>query len=398
MTTTNGANPSLFSRGVAALRAGDITGAKALLQQAVTLNSRDKDSWLNLALAEQALKNPEGELAALEEVLKIEPRTMVALLLKGGAYERLGDIKKAGQAYSSALQVAPPFEQVPNELQPAIRRAVEISRKIAVEREAFIRDQMAAARAGHDPKTLRRFEEALDVVVGRKAIYRQRPLLMFWPGLAPLQFFPREDFPWLDEIEASTDDIKSELLEVLRQDKDMVPYINYSDSMPLDQWRELNRSPNWSAYHLIKDGVRVEEHCQLCPKTVAAVGKADFPVIPGQSPVAMYSILKPHTTIPPHTGATNIRLVCHLPLIVPDKCLYRVGNDERKWEVGKAWIFDDTIEHEARNDSDQVRVVLIFDVWNPHLNEAERELAPKLLNSMFEFNGGDEPTNAEAWN
>ena len=42
-------------------------------------------------------------------------------------------------------------------------------------------------------------------------------------------------------------------------------------------------------------------------------------------------------------------------------------------------VFDDTIEHEAWNDADETRVILIFDVWNPLLSEAERELISALL-------------------
>ncbi len=387
MQSTAFDNQTLYNQAIDALRAGDPRKGKALLEQALAANPNDMNAWLNLALAEQNLGDFPAELKALEEVLKREPRTLVALLLKGGHFERMGDTKKAAQAYSNALAVAPPFDQVPNELKPAIRRAHEVTRKLAVEREGYLRETIAQAYGGHNARDLRRFDEALDVVVGKKALYRQNPLLLFWPGLPAIQFFPHEDFPFLDAVEAATDDIKAELLEVLRQDKGMVPYINYDDSMPLDQWRELNRSPSWSAYHLLKDGARIEEHCAQCPKTVEAVSHVPSPPIPGQSPVAMYSILKPRTKIPPHTGATNIRLVCHLPLIVPEKCAFRVGNDTREWVPGKAWVFDDTIEHEAWNDSDKVRVVLIFDTWNPLLNEAERELAPILVKGMFDFMG-----------
>jgi aspartate beta-hydroxylase len=35
-------------------------------------------------------------------------------------------------------------------------------------------------------------------------------------------------------------------------------------------------------------------------------------------------------------------------------------------------VFDDSIAHEAINQSDHTRVVLIFDTWNPYLGEAER--------------------------
>ena len=63
-----------------------------------------------------------------------------------------------------------------------------------------------------------------------------------------------------------------------------------------------------------------------------------------------------------------------MPLIVPPGCGFRVGGETRVWEEGRAFVFDDTIEHEAWNDSDALRAVLIFDVWNPHLSDGEREL------------------------
>ena len=82
----------------------------------------------------------------------------------------------------------------------------------------------------------------------------------------------------------------------------------------------------------------------------------------------------PRTHIPPHTGVTNTRLTVHLPLIVPPNCGFRVGSETREWVPGKAWVFDDTIEHEAWNRSDAPRAVLIFDIWNPILTAAERDL------------------------
>jgi aspartyl/asparaginyl beta-hydroxylase (cupin superfamily) len=90
----------------------------------------------------------------------------------------------------------------------------------------------------------------------------------------------------------------------------------------------------------------------------------------------MFSLLRAQTRIPAHSGFQNTRLTCHLPLIVPPGCRFRVGNEVRQWQVGKLLIFDDTIEHEAWNDSAEDRVVLIFDIWRPELNETEkREVA-----------------------
>ena len=87
----------------------------------------------------------------------------------------------------------------------------------------------------------------------------------------------------------------------------------------------------------------------------------------------MFSLLTPGAHIPPHNGVSNARLVCHLPLIVPAGCWFRVGDDKRDWERGTAWVFDDTIEHEAMNGGDALRVILIIDTWHPDLSAEERK-------------------------
>ena len=82
--------------------------------------------------------------------------------------------------------------------------------------------------------------------------------------------------------------------------------------------------------------------------------------------------------IPPHTGVTNVRSIVHLPLIVPEGCTFRVGGETRPWVESQAFVFDDTIEHEAHNPTDRDRAVLILDTWNPHLSEAERAMICKI--------------------
>jgi aspartate beta-hydroxylase len=96
--------------------------------------------------------------------------------------------------------------------------------------------------------------------------------------------------------------------------------------------------------------------------------------VPGYAPSAFFSILDRKSHIPAHTGVTNARLIVHLPLVVPAQCRFRVGSDTREWREGEAWVFDDTIEHEAWNESDVPRAILIFDTWHPSLTAAEREL------------------------
>ena len=48
-------------------------------------------------------------------------------------------------------------------------------------------------------------------------------------------------------------------------------------------------------------------------------------------------------------------------------------------------VFDDTFDHEAWNGSDERRIVLIFDVWNPQLSLPEREAFRRVLDRSARF-------------
>jgi aspartate beta-hydroxylase len=186
-------------------------------------------------------------------------------------------------------------------------------------------------------------------------------------------------FPWAAALEAQTDAIREELRAALEAEgSDFTPYITYRPGDPVNQWADLNHSKRWSHYGLWRNGQPDSAHLARCPLTAKALEGVDMADIGGLCPNAMFSALAPHTEIPPHTGETNARLVVHLPLIVPEKCTYRVGFEHRGWTEGELLIFDDTLEHTARNDSDQLRVVLIFDIWNPLLAPEEREMVRAL--------------------
>jgi aspartyl/asparaginyl beta-hydroxylase (cupin superfamily) len=120
---------------------------------------------------------------------------------------------------------------------------------------------------------------------------------------------------------------------------------------------------------------------------MAAVRRLPQAEVDLRSPTAMFSVLQPHTRIPPHTGVANFRLVVHLPLVLPGHCGFRVGGETREWRIGEAWVFDDTIEHEAWNDSDQVRIILICDVWSPRLSPAERAAIRSVIAAADAFRG-----------
>ena len=223
------------------------------------------------------------------------------------------------------------------------------------------------------PASLGRLEVFAERLTGARRVYHQEPMQLHYPGLAAIEFHDREAFPWLADLEAAAADIREELIAILRDDgDDLAPYVDFPKGAPLGPWAELNGSPRWGAFHLIFDGRVVAWNAKRAPKTMAALARLPQPWLPRRSPMATFSVLQPATRIPPHTGVTNTRLIVHLPLIVPGACGLRVGAETREWREGEALVFDDTIEHEAWNDSDEPRAILICDVWNPAVPEGER--------------------------
>jgi aspartyl/asparaginyl beta-hydroxylase (cupin superfamily) len=207
--------------------------------------------------------------------------------------------------------------------------------------------------------------------------------------LPEIEFHDRSAFPQLDALEAAAGDIRAEFDALIAAEAaEMVPYIQYPDRVPLRQWKELNKSKKWTAIHLLQNGKRIEANARHCPRTMAVLDKLDQPDVSGASPNAMFSLLAPRTRIPPHTGVANTRLVCHLPLIVPPNCGFRVGASTREWRIGEAFVFDDTIEHEAWNDSDELRVVFICDLWPPALSAAERRAVSAIIAASGPSFGG----------
>jgi aspartate beta-hydroxylase len=218
---------------------------------------------------------------------------------------------------------------------------------------------------------------------------------MSFPGLPVRAWFEREEFPWMADMESQTDAIREELLAVLAREQGFQPFVEMSAGHPgAAYWKALNHSPDWNAFFFHRDGKPFPENQARCPRTLAALDAVPLNRIADHSPETLYSVLKPGARIPPHTGVINVRLVVHLPLIVPPDCGIRVGTETRGWQEGRCVVFDDTYEHEAWNKSDRTRVVLIFDVWNPNLTAAEREGMQAAIEALGQFNrryGGEPP-------
>ena len=335
--------------------------------------------WMNLARAQRELGDPKAERAALERVLMIDQRDLLALIRLAELHERLGEEALAAQRWSAVISLSAGIGDRSAEFVQLIERAKSYvegqSRKLAEAVDERLAGDLAEASA----RDSRRLQAAAGAMLGRRAIYANQCEGLHYPFLPADEFFDREHFPWLGELEAATGEILAELQAILTdRAQALEPYIAMAPGTPASKWSALDKSLDWGAFHLWKEGKRIDENCARAPRTAALAEALPLCRIEGRAPAVFFSILKAGSHIPPHTGVTNVRSIVHLPLIVPLGCAFRVGGETREWRKGEAFVFDDTIEHEAWNRSGEDRAVLIVDTWNPHLSEHERTMVCRL--------------------
>ncbi len=387
------AHPAVLNElGLRMMQRNDPAQARQLFQRAVQADSGHPSLWSNLVASLSALGLPQEAMEAVERALALEPRHLASLLQKAALIEARGDLRNAARAYRNALATIPRGEPAPAAVSAAVEHARDAVRADDAALAAAIEERLAPIRGTHGRANFRRVDRCLELLTGKRRRYIPEPTFMYFPEIPAVDFFDREDFPWLDAIEAATDDIRAELTSVLVSDRaGLEPYIGYPDGVPLDQWRELNKSRRWSAYFLWSQGVPQPAHLARCPRTAEVLKGAPQCDVERRGPTAFFSVLDAATAIPPHCGVTNTRVIVHLPLIVPPNCGFRVGAETREWVPGKAWVFDDTIEHEAWNRSDVPRAILIFDIWNPFLSAAERDLVRAATEVVGTYYGANAP-------
>lgn len=338
-----------------------------------------------LAQASRMEGDDEAELAAISRLLALQPGHLGGLLLKGAALSRAGDDDGALTPYQMAIAVAGQVrrggQSLPPMLASEVAKAAQWVERHIAGRAARIDE--ALAKGGFGPgKRSAAIDEALAILRGDAPIQLQEPTSFYFPGLPQRPFYEREEFSWTAELEARTAAIQAELDALLRsQAATFEPYV------AADADRSGGTAPNahlagdasWSAYHLLKGGEPVEGHAEHFPETLAALELAPLPRIAGRAPMALFSLLKLGAHIRPHHGLFNFRLICHLPLIVPPDCALRAGNQVRPWREGELTIFDDSMEHEAWNRSNRQRIILLFEIWRPEIDEADRKALTVLL-------------------
>jgi len=373
---TTASPDTLVAEGLAALRARDAARAARALRAAAEVMVAGGMPWPALAQAELALGNHGAAEAALDRQLALAPRDVGALLAKGQLRQRAGDDRAAVSFYATALAQAA-VSGLPRGMEGVAAAAQAFMSEAD---EAFRRHLDQVVGDGLSPT----MEEALGLLRGTRQIDLQQPSLFYYPGLPQRRFYDPADFPWLLEMLALLPAMQAEL-DAIAGDS-FAPYVTASADRPAPN-NPLLGDPSWGAFYFWKDGAPVAENAVRCPATMAALAHAPMPIIPGRAPNALWSRLRPGTHIAPHFGMLNTRLICHVPIRTAPRCTLRVGSETRTWEPGVPLIFDDSMEHEARNAGPEIRTVLLFEIWRPEVPEADRAAIARLLEGIAGYDG-----------
>ena len=307
----------------------------------------------------------------LNRFLEADPGSVSWNISKGDWRARAGDDHVACYFYRRALRLAGEQPLSPEEASEVRRVGGALAE--AAGRVQTRYDARLTQRGLPPQRRTPRIEASLDLSADRPDSI-QDPTHHYYPGLPRNEFYDPGQFSWAPALEAATSSIREELIALLANSTDeMRPFAPNDLGLPMGVNKTLPNKRDWSVLTLCEQGWLTPENVQNCPITWRMLLEhAPVPRVAGWGPNVIFSMLKAGAHIGAHTGMYNSRLICHLPLIVPSGCRFRVGNEVREWEEGKLLIFDDSIEHEAWNDSDEDRVLLIFDIWRPELSEQER--------------------------
>ncbi len=366
-----------IEQGLKALSDRDLAKAAGHLWEAAKTAPTAEVPWLALGNAELGLGNNPAAEEAIDRQLELASRDVGALLLKGWLRELNGDARAAVSFYRAALNQAV-LSGVPEALQSLHARAARFAQQVSGDFESYL-----LSRLGSDLSPT--MAEALELLTGKRQLYLQEPSVFYYPGLPQKRFYDPEEFPWFESVLALLPQMQAELVRAMESGANgFAPYVQRTQHRPAPN-NPLLENEAWTAFHFWRDGKVVEENAALCPATMEALSFVPMPVIPGRSPNAHWSRLLPGAHITPHTGMLNTRLICHVPILTAPSCWLRVGSETREWIDGVPLVFDDSINHEAKNEGQQERVVLLFEIWRPEIDAADREAIGNIFQAIGEY-------------
>jgi aspartate beta-hydroxylase len=382
---------ALNAMALSALRRNDPSAALALIERARASDAANPLTLHNHGRILDATQRYAEAATAQRAALALAPNLYAARLYLGRALERCGESHQAIVAYARALQDAQADGRWLNEASTpaAVRPLVEHAvLQVKRGRKAAMASLLEPLIATHGSDSMCRVENSLRVYFNEVATETpdsgRRPSFFHFPDIPASPYLDTKLFPWIDSVEAATVAIRGELLSLLPGSHGRERVFG-SAALEADHLRGLDQPPTWNGYYFYRHGERRNENCERCSVTAAMLDSLPLCKIREHGPEVLFSVFTPGTHLLPHRGVTNIRVVAHLPLIVPENCQLVVGGQPHHWREGEVVVFDDTYEHEAWNRSGKTRVVLICDLWSPYLSEAERAALTVLIEDIGDF-------------
>lgn len=323
----------------------------------------------------------EQSQSILDPLVQAQPQRYIARLFLGLAQLQTGKGEDGVRNCLRALRQARrrghwhDSSTTPAELQAYVKAAVAA---VADFQRTLLRAAIARVREDKKLDDARRIERFVDAYLEGRLVNpddpRQAPKTHRIPDIPASPWLDVSLLPWVQRLESSWTTVRDEFLGIHARSAGVESFLKFSSQAQIPNYLAGNRgTPSWDAYFFYRHGVRNEDNCARCPQTAALLESLPLFRVPGFAPEICFSILSPGTRILPHRGDSNARVVVHLPLVVPEGCALCVAGEARAWQEGRVMAFDDTYEHEAWNDSDHPRAILLLDAWSPHLNESERQ-------------------------
>ena len=358
--------------------------AQFLIALARGLPAQESQACRAVDAALHKLHEPElchTAIASLNALLSSHGDAWEASMLLGSLYEQFGLPFEALVNWNSALYAAQSRGECVDEVTtprcmlPWVGQAVE---QIRSRKDYFLQETITRLEVVHRSASgsLDRIREATDYYLRKKVprfnSHHQRPRFFFVPDLPPEPWVNSDSFGWRHTLERGFESIKEESERVLRMGDGLEDFIAAGPGSEAHLAGQALK-PMWEAFFFYRHGIKYHANHVRCPRTSELLESLDLCRIDAHAPEICFSVLRAGTHILPHFGVTNVRSVIHLPLTVPPDCALAIaGSGQRAWVPGKVLAFDDTFQHEAWNRSNQDRVILLMDCWNPHLTPIER--------------------------
>mmetsp|Transcript_13556 Transcript_13556/g.16604 ORF Transcript_13556/g.16604 Transcript_13556/m.16604 type:complete len:408 (-) Transcript_13556:424-1647(-) len=191
------------------------------------------------------------------------------------------------------------------------------------------------------------------------------------PSLSVKKYWENEELEWTSKLESHYPAIKREFMAAISDAQSLEEQGNnvWAGALTNDA---AGYGVGWSTLVLYDRGSWDDENTKLFPQTSRAILDCGIPACE-----VFFASMQPGSSIAPHSDFTNFVLTSHLGLVIPKqgekRCKLTIGDEEREWHEGEISVFDTSVIHEAVNETDETRYILMMRLWHPDLTEVERE-------------------------